>query len=146
MPSEKEQFLKTWEQEHATTAKVMAAIPEGKLDFKPHERSKSARELAWHSLWLKHISEMPLFVRSELSNGVQLADMVAYNIYRAFRSGDVSYRYFVRLLPCFWSCATTPPEEIEGLKFFPDDSPLHELRKALGRQRAQNQKVLGSAT
>lgn len=48
MPSEKEQFLKTWEQEHATTAKVMAAIPEGKLDFKPHEKSMSARVLAWH--------------------------------------------------------------------------------------------------
>jgi len=48
MPSEKEQFLMTWEQEHATTAKVIAAIPEGKLDFKPHEKSRSARELAWH--------------------------------------------------------------------------------------------------
>ncbi len=48
MPSEREQFLQTWGQEHATTAKVIAAIPEGKLDFKSHERSKSARELAWH--------------------------------------------------------------------------------------------------
>ncbi len=48
MPSEKEQFLQTWGQEHATTAKVIAAIPEGKLDFKPHEKSRSARELAWH--------------------------------------------------------------------------------------------------
>ena len=27
---------------------------------------------------LRHIVEMPLFVRSELSNGVQLADMVSY--------------------------------------------------------------------
>lgn len=48
MKSEKEQFLQTWGQEHATTAKVIAAIPEGKLDFKPHEKSRSARELAWH--------------------------------------------------------------------------------------------------
>jgi hypothetical protein len=95
-------------------------------------------------LWLRHISEMPLFVRSELSNGVQLADMVSYNIYRAFRSADASYPYFARLLPCFWSCGTTSPEEIEGLKIFPDDSPLHELRKALGKQKAQNQKALGS--
>jgi len=87
---------------------------------------------------------MPLFVRSELSNGVQLADMVSYNIYRAFRSADVSYPHFSRLLPCFWSCGTTSPEEIEGLKIFPDDSPLHELRKALGKQKAQNQKALGS--
>jgi uncharacterized damage-inducible protein DinB len=48
MPTEKEQFLQTWEQEHAKTAKVIAALPEGKLEFKPHESSKSARELAWH--------------------------------------------------------------------------------------------------
>ncbi len=48
MPSEKEQFLQTWEQEHATTAKLIGAIPEGRLDFKPHARSWSTRELAWH--------------------------------------------------------------------------------------------------
>jgi uncharacterized damage-inducible protein DinB len=48
MPTEKEQFLQTWEQEHAKTAKVIAAIPEGKLDFKPHEKSRSAGDLAWH--------------------------------------------------------------------------------------------------
>ncbi len=48
MPSEKEQFLQTWQQEHATTAKVMASIPEGKLDFKPTPKVMSARELAWH--------------------------------------------------------------------------------------------------
>jgi hypothetical protein len=33
---------------------------------------------------LEHIIEMPLFVRSELSNGVQLADLVVYNVYHAF--------------------------------------------------------------
>ena len=48
MPSEKEQFLQTWGQEHARTAKVIAAIPQGKLDFKPHETSRTARELARH--------------------------------------------------------------------------------------------------
>ena len=48
MSSEKEQFLQTWQQEHATTAKVMRAIPDGKSDFKPHPKVMSARELAWH--------------------------------------------------------------------------------------------------
>ncbi len=89
-------------------------------------------------LWLQHISEMPLFVRSELSNGVQLADLVSYNIYRAFRAGELTYPFFARLVPCFWSRGTTPVEEIEGLKVFPDESPLQELRRTLGRQRAQN--------
>src|SRR3972149_6292454 len=48
MSSEKEQFLQTWQQEHATTAKVMRAIPDGKSDFKPHPKVMSARELACH--------------------------------------------------------------------------------------------------
>ena len=48
MPSEQERFLQAWQQEHGTTAKVMGAIPEGKLDFKPHPKAWSARELAWH--------------------------------------------------------------------------------------------------
>ncbi len=45
--SEKEMFLQTWAREVQTTMKVLKAYPAGKLDFKPHERSKSARELAW---------------------------------------------------------------------------------------------------
>jgi hypothetical protein len=43
---------------------------------------------------LEHVVEMPLFVRSELSNGVQLADLVAYNVYRCFRYEDDGYGYF----------------------------------------------------
>jgi hypothetical protein len=90
-------------------------------------------------LLLRHISEMPLFVRSELSNGVQLADMVSYNLYRAFRSGDLDYSFFAQMVPSIWSCGTTPAEQIEGLKVFPDASQLQVLRETLGRRRAQNQ-------
>jgi hypothetical protein len=52
--------------------------------------------------WLRHICEMPMFVRSELSAGVQLADLCSYNIYRAFKSGDLSYDYFKRVAPFIW--------------------------------------------
>jgi uncharacterized damage-inducible protein DinB len=45
--SEKEMFLQTWDREFQTTMKVLKAYPANKLDFKPHERSRSARELAW---------------------------------------------------------------------------------------------------
>jgi uncharacterized damage-inducible protein DinB len=49
MPSAaaKEQFLQTYEREHATTMKVLRAYPEDQLDFRPHASSKTARELAW---------------------------------------------------------------------------------------------------
>ena len=42
------QLLQTFAMEHKTTTKVLQALPGDKLDFKPHERSWTARELAWH--------------------------------------------------------------------------------------------------
>jgi uncharacterized damage-inducible protein DinB len=45
--TEKEMFLQSWEREFQTTLKVLKAYPTNKLDFKPHERSRSAKELAW---------------------------------------------------------------------------------------------------
>jgi len=45
--SEKEQFLRTWETEVATTLKVLRAYPPAKAELKPHGKSRSARDLAW---------------------------------------------------------------------------------------------------
>ena len=45
--TEKEMFLQTWAREFQTTLKVLHAYPSAKVDFKPHERSRSAKELAW---------------------------------------------------------------------------------------------------
>jgi len=45
--TEKEMFLAMFEREYGTTLKVLNAYPAAKADFKPHERSMSARELAW---------------------------------------------------------------------------------------------------
>lgn len=45
--SEKEMFLQTWEREFQTTLKVLKAYPSDKLDLKPAERSRSAKDLAW---------------------------------------------------------------------------------------------------
>ena len=45
--SKKEQFLKTLEQEAATTVKVLRAFPGAKSDLKPHAKSRSAKDLAW---------------------------------------------------------------------------------------------------
>jgi uncharacterized damage-inducible protein DinB len=45
--TEKEMFLNTWNREFQTTLKVLKAYPSIKLDLKPHERSRSAQDLAW---------------------------------------------------------------------------------------------------
>jgi uncharacterized damage-inducible protein DinB len=45
--SAKESFLKVYDQEHATTMRVLKAYPEDQLDLKPSEKSNSARQIAY---------------------------------------------------------------------------------------------------
>jgi uncharacterized damage-inducible protein DinB len=45
--SEKQQFLNTWKRESLTTLKVLRAYPAAKADLKPHEKARSAKDLAW---------------------------------------------------------------------------------------------------
>ena len=45
-PTRVEQFLATFEREHATTLRVLRAYPEAQADLKPAAMCKSARELA----------------------------------------------------------------------------------------------------
>jgi uncharacterized damage-inducible protein DinB len=46
-PTPKQQFLASYEREHATTMRVLRAYPTDKLDLRPHPKCKTARELAW---------------------------------------------------------------------------------------------------
>lgn len=57
-PSAKQQFLDTYDREHATTMRVLRAYPEDKLDLTPHEKSKSARDLAWVFVMERGLGEM----------------------------------------------------------------------------------------
>ena len=72
-----------------------------------------------------HIVEYPFFTRSELSNGVQLADLLAYNVYRAFKDEDLNYRYFRLMLPDFYRRPRAVA--LDGLKVWPATSPLGRL-------------------
>jgi uncharacterized damage-inducible protein DinB len=47
MYTEKEQFLDSYEKEHATTMRVLRMYPTDQLELRPHPRCKTARELAW---------------------------------------------------------------------------------------------------
>src|SRR5688572_25212598 len=44
--SPKQQFLDEFERETATTLKVLKAYPEGECELRPHDKCKTARELA----------------------------------------------------------------------------------------------------
>jgi uncharacterized damage-inducible protein DinB len=45
--SPKQRFLETYEQEHEKTMRVLRAYPADQAEFRPSERCKPARELAW---------------------------------------------------------------------------------------------------
>jgi len=85
---------------------------------------------------LKHIVEMPLFVRSELSEGVQLADLCAYNFYGAYQYRNFSGKCFNDLLPCVYNSLLTSQGKIDGLKIFPDSSELIDLTKQICDKKA----------
>jgi hypothetical protein len=76
---------------------------------------------------LDKIVQSPLFVGSHLAVGIQVADVCAYNVYRAFSSSDLRYEYFRRLLPFFYDRPNALPDKIYGLKVFPPESPMTRL-------------------
>ena len=45
--TEKDMFLQTFQRECETTLKVLRAYPADKGEYRPHEKSRTARELAW---------------------------------------------------------------------------------------------------
>lgn len=63
--TEASRFLGTYLREHATTLKVLRALPTTQTEFRPHDRSKNARELAFtfvveETLMLKALRREPV--------------------------------------------------------------------------------------
>ena len=87
------------------------------------------------------ICAMPLFVRSELSNGVQLADLCSYNVYRHFRyceQGE-TYRFFDNISGRIWDSALAKQyrgRPFFGLRVFPNRSPLTKIVRGTEEERA----------
>jgi len=47
MQLEKDVFLNMWEREFQTTLRVLDAFPHDRHEYRPHEKSSSAKQLAW---------------------------------------------------------------------------------------------------
>lgn len=71
---------------------------------------------------IRRIIEMSLFVRSEFSEGVQLADLCAYNVYHSATYNKPEYPFFQKLFPHYYNSHNTAGEKIDGLKIFPNSS------------------------
>jgi uncharacterized damage-inducible protein DinB len=64
----KEIFLRIWDREAKTTAKVFRAFPAECLGVKPHERSRSIRDLAWQCVIDERVIEKIINGHSDLRN------------------------------------------------------------------------------
>lgn len=64
----KDIFLRIWDRESKTTAKVFRAFPAGSLDVKPHERSRSVRDLAWQCVIDERVIEKIIDGANDLRN------------------------------------------------------------------------------
>jgi hypothetical protein len=76
-----------------------------------------------------HILENPMFTDSALSNGIQLADLCAYNVFRAFKYKDFRYKFFLDTLDAVYTSRRTDDLKLDGLKVWPEDSELVEWAK-----------------
>ena len=86
------------------------------------------------------IVEYPFFTRSEFSNGIQLADLLAYNVYRAFKDENMDYPYFQKLLPNLYQ--GREQMVLHGLKVWLENSPLVQLAQS-AREALQKEKPSG---
>ena len=83
----------------------------------------------------RNIVETPLFTRSELSEGIQLADLCAYSTYRAFAHDDIEYHYFQKILPYFHRFkGAENTKDIESIiRILPDDKRFPSLLPRKGQ-------------
>src|SRR5258707_6245661 len=58
--TEKDMYLQTLQRECETAVKVLKAYPATQGDFKPHERPRTAKELAWNFLLEPRIAQASL--------------------------------------------------------------------------------------
>lgn len=88
-------------------------------------------------LHLYNIVEAPFFVPSEMSNGIQLADLCAYTLFKGFRSGNLSDPLFRKLVPHLCGGPPRPQDsapQLVGLKVFPPDSELNAIKDEIAAE------------
>ena len=83
--TEKEIFLQAWEREFQTTLKILKAYHADRLDLKPAEKSKSARELAWVFTGEQGIVDMVLKGKIDFSGPMPPAPKTMDEIIAAYQ-------------------------------------------------------------
>ena len=86
----------------------------------------------------RQIVEYPFFVQSELSNGVQLADLLAYCVFRAFEREEPSYAPLQMIVPHLDS-RDKESDAIEGIKIWPPSSKFEEIKSQIEKAKVEKE-------
>lgn len=73
---------------------------------------------------MRRVMEYPFFSDSSFSHGLQLADLCAYNVYRAFRREQFDYPQFTAMRAHFVSALHDADEWEKCIQVIPPTSPL----------------------
>lgn len=82
--TEKDMFLQTFEQECKTTLKLLRAFPAERGEYKPHEKSGSARQLAWTFVLEQGLASMAIDGTIDFKKGMPEAPATFAEIIPAF--------------------------------------------------------------
>jgi hypothetical protein len=124
--SPKQRFLETYEQEHEKTMRVLRAYPADKAEFRPNERCKPARELAFIFALERglgtHVMGDALAKGSGPSPGQMPKAPGSWDA--VVTAAEQSHRDFVDLI------RSTPEEKLdETVKFFTGPKTMSDVRR-----------------
>ena len=82
--TEKDQFVQTFQRESEITLRQLRAFPQDKGDFRPHEKSRSAKELAWTFVTEQGVADMALKGKVDFSGRAPAPPASLADCIRAF--------------------------------------------------------------
>jgi uncharacterized damage-inducible protein DinB len=124
MSPEKEQLLQTYDREHATTMRVLRAYPKDKLDLKPHEMCKSARDLGWLFVGERHLGTFAFkggFSSGSMPGKMPPAPESWDELLKAFEESQANWMKMIR--------ETSDAELNETVKFFSGPKMMGDVRR-----------------
>ena len=124
IPTPKQQFLDAYEKEHLTTVRVLNAYPRDKIDLQPHEKCKTARDLAWIFVLERGLGAMVF--NNAFAAGMQRSEMP-----KAPESWDAILAAFEKAHKDFGDLVRSTPDEqlVEHVKFFTGPKTLGDVTR-----------------
>ena len=86
--TEKDMFLQTFDRECQITLKLLKAYPADKGDYRPHEKSRSAKELGWTFVMEQGVADMALKGKIDFSQPMPKPPVSYADVIRAFENAS----------------------------------------------------------